>query len=169
MTVTLFAQPYDISATGFNFESVEDYDSQAARAVNDYGQQVEEFEIQFIESDEIDCQLAKAWSLHQGNFPAFFDAVDDWDDDHKCRYIIAVGECGYDHDEIANDPNGPEIDIYYVDNLRDLAESFVGEGLYGSIPEALQFYIDHDAIARDLAVDFSETTIGGERLVYACR
>ena len=169
MTVTLFAQPYDISASGFYFESTEDYDNKADKAVNDYGQQVEEFEIQFIDGEEIDCQLAQAWGLNQGSFSAFFEAVDDWDDDHKRRYIIAVGECCYDHDEVANDPNGPDIDIYYVDSLRDLAEIFVDEGLYGPIPVAVQFYIDYDAMARDLAVDYSETEIAGERLVYACR
>lgn len=35
--------------------------------------------------------------------------------------------------------------------------------------KALQFYIDYDAVARDLSVDFSETEIAGERVVYACR
>jgi antirestriction protein len=30
-------------------------------------------------------------------------------------------------------------------------------------------YIDYDAIARDLAVEFSVTEIAGARLIYACR
>jgi len=169
MTITLFAQPYDISATGFYFETAEDYDAHAAKTVNDYGQRVEEFEIQFIDGDALDAALAKAWSLHQGNFASFLEAAEEWDEDHKRRYIVAVGECGYDHDEVADDPNGPEVDIYYVDSLRDLAELFVDDGLYGPIPTAVQFYIDYDAMARDLAVDFSETEIAGERLAYACR
>jgi len=59
--------------------------------------------------------------------------------------------------------------MYHVDSLRDLAESFVDDGLYGEIPDALRFYIDIDAIARDLMVDFSETEIAGQRLVYAYR
>ena len=169
MTITLFAQPYDISAVGFYFEDAEGYDAHAVKAMNAYGQPVEEFEIQFIDGEALDCALAKAWGLHQGNFAAFLDAAEDWDDDHKRRYIIAVGECGYDQREVADDPDGPEVDIYYVDSLRDLAEQFIDEGLYGPIPEALQFYINHDAIARDLAVDFCETEIAGEQLVYAYR
>ena len=36
----------------------------------------------------------------------------------------------------------------------------------GDIPEHLQFYIDYDAIARDLAVDYSEIVIAGEYLIY---
>ena len=82
--------------------------------------------------------------------------------------IIAVGECGYVY-EPNTKPNDFEVDIYQVESLRDLAEQFVDEGLFGDVPERLQFYIDHDAIARDLAVEFSEIIIAGERFAYACR
>ena len=169
MTITLFAQPYDISATGFYFETAEEYYTRADKTVNDFGQRVEEFEIQFIDGEALDCAFARAWGLHQGNFAAFLEAVEEWDEDRKRDYIIAVGECGYAHDDVVDDPDHEGVDIYYLDSLRDLAESFVEEGLYGPIPEALQFYIDYDVIARELAVDFSETEIAGERLVYACR
>lgn len=169
MTITLFAQPYDISAIGFYFETAEDYDLNAAKAVNNYGQRAEEFEIQFIDGAALDCALAGAWGLHQGNFAAYLDTAADWDEDRKRRYIIAVGEYGFSHDDVADDPDNEGVDIYYLDSLRELAESFVSEGLYGPIPEALQFYIDYDAIARDLAVDFSESEIAGERFIHACR
>ena len=61
------------------------------------------------------------------------------------------------------------VDIYHMDSMRDLAEAFVDEGLYGDIPETIERYLDYDAIARDLGMDFTETTIAGERLIYACR
>ena len=87
----------------------------------------------------------------------------------KQALIIAVGECGYHFDIVDNDLSVIEnVDIYQVDTLRELAELFVDEELYGEIPESLQFYIDYDAIARDLAVEYSETTINGIRLVYRC-
>ncbi|MCT4555728.1 MAG: antirestriction protein ArdA [Pelagimonas sp.] len=76
-----------------------------------------------------------------------------------------MGECGYSFD--AQDcPDSHGIDFYYVDSLRDLAERFVEDGVYGDISEPLQFYIDYDAIARDLACEYTETSIAGERLVY---
>jgi len=56
----------------------------------------------------------------------------------------------------------------HVDSMRELAEQFVEEGLYGDIPDSLQFYIDYDAIARDLAVDYSETVIAGSCIIYRC-
>ena len=53
MTAILHAQPYYISASGFYFETVEQYDTKAAEAVNDDGARAEEFEIQFIDGEEI--------------------------------------------------------------------------------------------------------------------
>ncbi|MEZ4784829.1 MAG: antirestriction protein ArdA [Candidatus Kapaibacterium sp.] len=45
------------------------------------------------------------------------------------------------------------MDIYHVDSMRELAQMFVDEGLFGDIPENLQYYIDYDAIASDLNVE----------------
>ncbi len=162
----LFAQPYDISATGFYFETAEEYDAKANALRNDYGDSVEEFELQFIDGDDIDCALAKAIGINQANFRDYLEGVDEWQDWEKQRIIVAVGECGYvfDPDKDASDYN---IDLYEAGSLRRLAEQFVDEGLYGDIPESLQNYIDHDAIARDLAVEYSEITIAGARYCYA--
>ncbi|MBS0251800.1 MAG: antirestriction protein ArdA [Proteobacteria bacterium] len=128
---------------------------------NDYGEPVEEFEIQFIDGESIDAALAKAWGLSQCDLARFLEVTQDWSDEEKRCFIIAVGECGYDFDPANVDPGDFEVDIYETDSLRDLAEMFVDEGLYGEIPCHLANYIDYDAIARDLAVDFSETEIAG--------
>jgi len=169
MTTTLYAQPYDLAATGFYFEDAESYSKRAEALRNEYGQPVEEFEIQFIDGESIDAALAGAWGLNQANLARFFEIVDDWSDDQKQRFIVAVGECGYDFDPASVDPNDFDVDLYEADSLRDLAEMFVDDGLYGEIPQHLASYIDYDAIARDLAVDFSVTEIAGARLIYACR
>lgn len=50
--------------------------------------------------------------------------------------------------------------------MKELAEQFVDEGLFGDIPSILASYIDYDAIARDLAMDYKATEIAGERLIY---
>jgi len=162
----LHAQPYDLTATGFYFETAEEYDTKAADLRNENGDHVEEFEIQFIDGDQIDCELAKAIGINQANFRDFLEGVGAWLDWEKQRIIVAVGECGYDfHPD--TDPSDYKVDLYEADSLRALAEQFVDEGLYGDIPERLQFYIDYDAIARDLAVEFSEITIAGESFAYA--
>ncbi len=164
----LYAQPYDISATGFYFETYEQYADKAAKAKNESGQMVEEFEIQFIDGEDLDSEFAKALDLNQVNVKRFLELVNEWEDHEKIRFAIAAGECGYSFDLEHDDIDLLDVDIYGVETLRELAEQFVEDGLFGDIPERLQFYINYDAIARDLAVEYSETTIAGERFVYRC-
>lgn len=165
---TFHAQPYDISATGFYFEDSETYKAKIHSIVNDYGDEVEEFEIQFIDGSDLDCELVKAIEVNQANALNIIEALNDWDDDQKLNVIIAVGECGYSFDFETNSPDDFEIDIYPNMDMRDLAQSFVDDGFFGDIPANIINYLDMDAIARDLSCDYSETTIAGERYVYRC-
>lgn len=166
---TFHAQPYDMSASGFYFESAEEYSEKATALRNDHGDPVEEFEIQFIEGDAIDAALIQAMGIHQGDLTSTFDRLEAWDDDQKRNVVIAVGECGYQATWQDCDPDRFDIEIYTHRSLKDLAEEFVADGLYGDIPEPLRFYIDYEAIARDLAVDYSETDIAGDHFIYRCR
>ncbi|WP_346894796.1 antirestriction protein ArdA [uncultured Roseibium sp.] len=165
--IRLYAQPYDITATGFYFETSKEYSAKAEALKNSSGAPVEEFEIQFIDGETIDADLAKAWQINQANFPAFLEAAEDWDRDQKIRFIIAVGECGHDHDEAASDPASLDLMYYEFGTMRELAEYFVDEGLFGAeVPENLRCYLDYDAIARDLSVDYSEVEIDGTNIIF---
>lgn len=164
----LFAQPYDVSAEEFYFASVEGYEKKSARVRNSCGQPVEEFEIQFIDGDEIDAALFKAISVNQGNFGAFLDACNYWNTDQKRKVIIAVGEYGYGFNLKTDDPDKFDVEIYELNSLRELAQHFVDEGLFGQIPESIKYHLDYDSIARDLGCDYSEITIAGVGLVYRC-
>lgn len=166
MTLTLYAQPYDIAARGFFFDNAEAYANEVAGKVNTYGIPVEEFEIQFIDGDLIDAQLFNALQIGQANIATFFDIVSRWDDHDKTRVILALEGNIAHFDPAEDDPEDLDIDIYEVESLRDLAEQFVEEGLFGDIPEHLAHYIDYDAIARDLAMDYSEASIAGKPLIY---
>ena len=166
---TLYAQPYDITATGFYFDSSDDFDEKSAALRNEHGDPVEEYELQWIDGEDIDSDLAKSWDINQVSLAHFLDAVDNWDQHQKRSFIIAVGECGYPYNPASDHPNDFDVDIYELDSMKDLAEHFLDEGLYGDIPESLEMYIDTDAIARDLSVEYSEISIAGTNLVYACR
>ena len=163
---TFYAQPYDISANGFYFSDEAEYTAKIVSILNDYGQIVEEFEIQFIDGELIDAELCKAVGINQCNILTIIEKLDEWSEDQKRMIIIAVGEMGAEFDFRNDCPYGLEVDIYDIDNLRELAEHFVDEGLFGAIPDHLQFYIDYDAIARDLAMDYSEIEIAGQRAIY---
>lgn len=165
---TFYAQPYDISAAGFYFEDSKTYKAKINSIVNDYGDEVEEFEIQFIDGSDLDCELVEAIGVNQCNIIDIITVLDDWNDNQKLNVIIAVGECGYDFDFKSNDPDDFDVDIYRDINMKDLAQSFVDDGLFGDIPASIVNYLDIDAIARDLSCDYSETTIAGECYVYRC-
>ncbi len=163
---SFYAQPYDISATGFYFEILEEYEEKSSKLVNDAGFPVEEFEIQFIDGEDIDCKLFDALGLSQCNIGPLIDAAESWGEWQKIIVILAVGECGYDFDPEDGNPDDFDIDIYEMDSMKELAEHFVDEGLFGEIPESLIHYIDYDAIARDLSTEYSEARITGRRFIY---
>ncbi len=166
--INLFAQPYDLSATGFYFETAAEFGEKSAAARNDYGQPVEEFELQFIDGEEIDAKLFEALAVNQANVGDYLEACDDWDEDDKIKIIIAVGEAGYRFDLGRDSPGKFDVDLYECDSLRDLAIQFVDEGLFGDIPEAIQNYLDYEAIAHDLGMDYAEITIAGMHYIYRC-
>ena len=162
---TYYAQPYDISASGFYFETMEEYAAKSDKLRNAYGQPVEEFEIQFIDGELIDVELCKAIGINQANIGDVIDGIDNWSDDDKRQIILAVGD-GFAFDPKTDDPAGCDVTIYELDSMRELAEQFIEEGLFGDIPENLAPYIDYDAIARDLGFDYTLTTVAGQRLIY---
>ncbi|MBD8893952.1 antirestriction protein ArdA [Labrenzia suaedae] len=166
--VLFYAQPYDLAADGFYFENWADYQRKSAEATNRFGDRVEEFEIQFIDGNAMDGELAGAFGLSQGNLSALLEAIDTLDDHDKLKLVLAVRECGYRVETILDDPEAVEVDIYHLPSLRDLAEQFIEEGLFGDIPERLQYYIDYDAIAHDLAMDYHLAEVAGETLIYRC-
>ena len=164
----LFANPYDMSAIGFYFDNVETYKDKAAKLKNAYGDPVEEFEIEFIDGEAIDAALAKAWELYQSTIHEFLEACEKWEDHEKIRFIIAVGECGYSFEYGKDDIDLLDVDIYGCATLRELAEQFIDDGLFGDIPPHLENYIDIDAMAHDLSFDYTQTEIAGESFVYRC-
>ena len=165
MTITLHAQPYDTSAEGFYFETTDAFKAKVKTIKNAFGDLVEEFEIQFIDGDSLDCALAQAVGLNQANVADYLECTETWEDWQKIHVIIALNELGYDFDP-QDDPDHYGIDLYGVRSMRELAEEFVADGVMGDIPEHLQFYIDYDAIARDLAIEYTEIEIAGEYLIY---
>lgn len=166
MTTLFYAQPYQIGVEGFFFASIDDYDEKLPTIKDRYGQQVEEFEIQFINGDDLDAAFAKAWGLSQCNIARFFEVAEGWDDYAKISFIVAVSEAGYSYDFETVGSADFHVDTYFLDTLKDLAIEFVDEGLFGSIPDNIRCYLDYDAIARDLGLDYTEITIAGTRLIY---
>ena len=162
--IGLYAQPYNIHAQGFFFSDLEGYEERAAGCTDAFGLPVEEFEIQFIDGDAVDAGLFRAMDVHQVNIGDFLEAVEGLDR-HEKLALIAMGECGY---LINSGTDTCDVDIYHCDSMLELARQFVDEGLYGPIPDSISNYVDYDAIARDLGLDYTEMEVGGQTFIYRC-
>lgn len=160
----LCAQPYDLAANGFYFDCAEQFNEKAGANRNRYGEPVEEYEIQFIDGDRIDYLLFAAFGVDQSNLASFFNAATNLEKDQKVG-LVAMADCGY---EVNDETDTSDVELHYVDSFRDLAIQFVDEGLYGQIPDALQYYINYDAIGRDLEMDYGQISIGSENIIYRC-
>lgn len=80
------------------------------------------------------------------------------DDEDVAKALFLVNEQGYSFRDAIGKVD--DVDFYPNTTLKDLAEKFVDEGLFGEIPDKIQAYIDYDAIARDLGFDYTETPEG---------
>lgn len=170
-TLTLYAQPYDLDAQGFYFDSFEDYETKFNKNCNVYGQPVEEYELQFIDGSAIDCDLFKAIDKTQNivcSLKAFFMVANEWEEYQKIPLIIAYEE------NITSEPFNEEvtsdmfedIDIYYDMSFEDLAWEFIENGLFGEIPKHLENYLDIQLMARDLSFDYNEISVGNNSIIY---
>ncbi len=164
----LFAYPADCSVPGFHFATLDEFYEKASRTHDTEGQIIHDYKFMFNEGDGLDAQLFNCLDVHPQNIEAYLDACETWHEDDKLCVIICVDECGYRFNLGSDTPEQFDLDLYDMDSMEELARTFVEEGLFGEIPERLRFYIDFEAIARDLSVDYCQTVICGRRLIYRC-
>ena len=127
-----YAKPYDLSATGIYFEDFGSFEAKMSIARNDYGEPVEEFEIQFIEGQAIDAALCKAIGIHQNTVEQVLKLLETLDDQDKQCLIIACGECGYSFD-----PESGDVRDFDLDNFQLTTKCTVGTAIRGTTPNRL--------------------------------
>lgn len=84
------------------------------------------------------------------------DVIAKWEDveEYDRPKVSFLLDQGYELDEAINIKD--DVDYYPDTTMAQLAEQFIDDGLFGTIPDAIANYIDYDAIARDLAMDYTE-------------
>lgn len=143
----LYANPYDISATGFYFDSLEEFEEKTKNLRNECGQPVEEFSIEYIEGDN--PKLFDAAKINQANLAIWFDELDhiedDSDDGLAIRYLLE--NVGLSLDDALNQYQEVQI---YQGRIEDYAADLI-EDCY-ELPEIALRYFDYEAFARDLVM-----------------
>ena len=79
MTNIYHATSYDISASGFYFKTYDEYLDQSVKHRNDYGDPVEEYEIQFIDGDNY--RLFGSLGINQANLDKWFSDFEELETD----------------------------------------------------------------------------------------
>ena len=75
-----YANPYNTSATGFYFESIEELEEKSAKLNDEFGLPVEEFEIDAIDGTREEMELAEALGINQANIAEFIEFIDTSDE-----------------------------------------------------------------------------------------
>ncbi len=121
-----------------------------------------EYEEYFITDYETDIDGLKVGEYE--NLSALNEVMGEVDalSDYEIEEVQAIMECqGVTIAEAIEIQQEGEF-IYYsgVHSYTELAKMFVGEGLLGEIPENLKYYIDYEAIGRDLKYNYTQTQNG---------
>lgn len=161
--LTLYANPYDISETGFYFHDEDEWEEKFDE------HPAKEFSIEFIDGDEDEQKLFDLMEPGQGDVEDYFDAVNEgWDSDDLTRIQILVEDVGYSFDDAVNKKD--DLIVYgEFDSDEDFAEEYVdsmgGPSELGQ--EILERYFDYQSFGRDLVLGGDVSKDG--RLYYDAR
>jgi hypothetical protein len=157
----LYANPYDMSATGFFFETIEEYEEQYKAHAP-----VEEYEIDFIGGEDWEQQIFEAASVNQANLSKFFDLIEDLDgmsEQAKVGCWFRLHHNGDTLDGVCGEPEWHFEDCvrHACDGLEseekaleEYAYEIVdGSGAINDVPEWLRNYIDYAALGRDMRLN----------------
>jgi hypothetical protein len=141
-----YANPYNTDVAGFYFKTYAEYVEKSAELKDSFGSPVEEFEIEVIDGERKEIQLANAIKVNQCNLEEVIDCIDG--DESNWPSIFYQLDCG-----VADSVNDAihDADYYSIveSTLLDAATELFDD-CYGSlIPDAIKNYIDYEAFARD--------------------
>ena len=119
----------------------------------------EEVEIQLINGDLHLCQLAKALNIGQCDLHLWFDELDDLSSEDTARIIFLL-DLGF---RIGDALSRYEDVCLHYGTTEDYAQDLIEETT--DIPENLRYYIDYEAIARDMKINGEIVEIEHELIV----
>jgi hypothetical protein len=158
----LHATPHNIDATGFYFESAEDFIHQMEGLTDKYGAPVEEFEIQFIDGD--DYKLFEAAGINQATINTWFEEIEPLMDYEKLGVYFLLDQ-GYDLKYALGHYDDVSIQ---ESSLEDAAAQLFDECYAHDIPETLRYYIDYEKFARDVKLGGDMVEFEYNGTTYTC-
>jgi antirestriction protein len=160
--LTLYANPYDISARGWYFKSAEEFDRKFAAH-----QPVEEYEIDFIDGNDFESELFKSMHVNQSNVTEYFERIEQIGDmrDHELAALhFALQELSMDDVDEALRLAQDEIRVTEGD-AEKYAEDFIDNiGGVGELGEdTREMYFDYEKFGRDIRGDLLDSRVSDAR------
>ena len=160
---TLHATPYNLDATGFYFDSLDDYQVKSENHLDRFDNLVEEFEIQFIDGD--DAELFEACGISQTNLNIWFDEIEFLQDYEKASLYYLVGVAGCNLEQALTKIEEPSI---YRGELLEAAIELFDECYLHTIPDNIKYYIDYEKFARDCELGGDMCEFEYANTTYTC-
>ena len=157
MSNSYHATPYDVSASGFYFNDYEEYLAKAKNHKNDYGDIIDEVEIQFIDGDNY--QLFNALGINQANLEQWFNRFEQLDGEDLIKTVYLAEYCGENISDILDKLDDVSL---FEGTATEYAEEYINDcGLLSDLPEQLHYYFDVEAFGRDMVLggDITEVEI----------
>lgn len=151
-----YAQPYSIDHQGFYFNDLESF-HQGMSKLNKLG--CEEVEIQFINGETYQAELSKMASLGQCDIHLWFEVLEEFSSyqAQQLTYLLDAGYSLYDALDKYEDVSIQECTAkdYAYDLIQDCYD----------LPDSLAFYLDYEAIARDMQINGEISEINHDLIV----
>jgi hypothetical protein len=163
-----YVNPYNMSATGFYFETYEELEEKAAKLVDDFGCPIEEFEIEPIDGTQAEMQLAEAANVDPCNIESFIEFINEPEESWPTVYYL-MDNLGLSLSDALNKIGDCTV---IKSSIEDYAVEFVSDCYLCVLDkDSIQFiesYFDYDKLADDLRAngDCVDFEFGGK--VYTC-
>ena len=159
----LYAKPIAQNAEGFEFSKLNEFIYASTTCRDTAGEQVKKFGIEFIEGSEADCFLAKHWPLKHTTLKTYLEAAENWSAEDKVKYIIAVGELGFERAEYIAGQDRLGVELHKFATMTCFAQHEIDHGSYSHYPKDK---IDLQTVTEELAADYDEINIDGVNYIY---
>jgi len=148
-SVQLYANPYDTSVTGFYFDDFAEFEKKYAAQYRKT--RTEEYEIDFINGDDLEQALFDAMGVSQANLEEYFELVDQLSgmSDAETAAVIFLME---DRSMSASEAIERAEDVMLFEgSLEDAAADYL-ESIGEVDANTAAMYFDYDSFGRDLAI-----------------
>jgi hypothetical protein len=156
-----YANPYNMDATGFYFETYDEYVEKSEALRDSFGNKVEEFELTVIDGEQNEVELANAIGVDQTNLEEVIEYIDSSKEHEWASMFFLIDNFSMSFDQA----KGKLDDVQLTEMPLVEAATELFDEIYGSeIPDSIKNYIDYRAFANDCRIggDLVEFTFGGD-------